>query len=57
MEYLYTTLEASKWLRLSVRTLERYRENSTGPYYIREGTRVFYRLPDLKQWQEDNRTI
>lgn len=57
MDNLYSTSEAAKRLRLSIRTLERHRMNGTGPYFIREGSRVYYRQLDLKQWQEDNRTF
>lgn len=57
MDNLYSTSEAAKRLRLSIRTLERHRMNGTGPYFIREGSRIYYRIHDLKQWQEDNRTF
>tara|TARA_R110002096_G_scaffold266710_1_gene460283 strand:- start:79432 stop:79608 length:177 start_codon:yes stop_codon:yes gene_type:complete len=55
IEYLYTTTEAAKKIRSSVRSLERMRKNGTGPEYIQQGSRIFYLLADLKQWQQDNR--
>lgn len=52
-----TTREASAYLRLSTRTLERYRQEMTGPCLIRLGRRVFYDKVDLDQWREENKTI
>ena len=57
MDRLYTTKEAAKLLGVSVRTMERRRQNSDGSYYIREGRLVFYRHSDLTQWQEENRNF
>jgi predicted DNA-binding transcriptional regulator AlpA len=45
--------EAAKFLRLTVRTLERYRVDGTGPSFCRLGRRlVRYRQGDLDQWVE-----
>jgi hypothetical protein len=37
---------AKRWRR-SPRTLQRWRENGTGPVYVRLGGRVLYRLQDV----------
>ena len=47
---LLTTLEAAAMLRLSPRTLERYRVTGEGPPFIKLGGRVFYRRSDLIAW-------
>ena len=52
---LLTTKEAAKRLRVSPRTLERYRKDGVGPYFIREGQLIFYRPDDLTEWQQENR--
>lgn len=53
---LLTTPEAAHFLRLSARTLERYRVEGTGPRYIKAGpgrrARVLYRKEDLHAWLE-----
>jgi hypothetical protein len=47
-------VEAADFLRLSIRTLERYRVEGTGPRFIKVGrgkrARVLYRLTDLRAW-------
>lgn len=52
-----TTKEAAKLLKLSARTLERYRQNCTGPRYAKGEKFVYYYLEDLKEWQDNNRKI
>lgn len=52
-----TTGEASSYLRLSVRTLERYRQFLSGPRFMRLGRRVYYEKNDLDRWRQDNKTI
>ena len=47
---LLTQQEAADVLRLSPRTLERYRVASTGPRYIKAGRRVRYRNDDIDRW-------
>ena len=51
-----TTQEAADYLRLSPRSLERYRVEGTGPQYLKAGpgkrARVFYRIDDLDAWLE-----
>ena len=49
-----TTNEAAHFLRLSGRTLERFRVEGTGPRYTKAGpgvrARVLYRRSDLEDW-------
>ena len=45
-----TTGEAAAFLRLSARTLERYRLNGAGPRYHKFGTRVLYLRADVVAW-------
>ena len=52
---LMTTEEAALYVRLSPRTLERYRVTGEGPTYLKNGRRVLYRQADLDQWLENNR--
>lgn len=51
-----TTPEAAHYLRLSPRSLERYRVEGNGPAYLKAGpgkrARVFYRPADLDEWLE-----
>ena len=47
---LLTTEEAAKYLRLSPRTLERYRVTGEGPRFLKVGTRVFYLQSELDKW-------
>ena len=44
-----TQAEAAEYLRLSQRTLERYRLAGTGPAYIRAG-RILYSRAALEDW-------
>lgn len=53
-ETYLTQDEAAKVLRLSNRTLERYRILGTGPRFIRAGRRILYRSTDLTAWTEEN---
>ena len=56
---LLTTAEAAHVLRLSPRTLERFRVEGTGPSYLKAGpgkrARVLYRLEDLQAWLNQSR--
>lgn len=51
-----TTAEAAHHVRLSPRSLERFRVEGNGPSYLKAGpgkrARVFYRLADLDEWLE-----
>ena len=51
-EVLFTTEEAAEYLRLSPRTLERYRVTGEGPNFLKLGRRVFYRRSDLDAWRD-----
>ena len=52
---LLTTTEAATYVRLSPRTLERYRVTGEGPTFLKNGRLAFYRQADLDQWLENNR--
>lgn len=54
---LLTVREAADILRLSPRTLDRYRASRTGPAYYKLGGRVRYKKSDLMEWVEQNRRI
>jgi predicted DNA-binding transcriptional regulator AlpA len=47
---LLVQTEAAEFLRLSPRTLERYRVSGTGPRYCKLGRRIAYREADLEAW-------
>ena len=47
---LLTTKEASQYIRLAVRTLEKLRFTGGGPRYHKVGRLVFYTLVDLDDW-------
>ncbi len=56
---LMTTAEAAALLRLSPRTLERFRVEGTGPRFIKAGAgkraRVLYDPAELKAWLDSYR--
>jgi excisionase family DNA binding protein len=47
---MLTTHEASDYLRLSRRTLERLRVEGTGPKFVKMGRRVRYIKSNLDDW-------
>lgn len=47
-----TQAETAQLLRLSERTLERWRLEGLGPPYRKFGRRVVYRLEDIERWSE-----
>lgn len=47
---LLTQAEAAELLRLSERTLERWRVVGGGPVFCKLGKRVLYRRADLEKW-------
>jgi len=49
---LMTTQEAAGYVRLSPRTLERYRVTGEGPKYLKLGRRVLYQRSELDIWLE-----
>ena len=50
MQTLLTQREAAAQLRLSQRTLERFRVSGGGPTYVKAGRLVRYREQDLEKW-------
>jgi predicted DNA-binding transcriptional regulator AlpA len=42
--------EAAKLLRLSPRSLERFRVSGTGPKFVKASRRVLYRRADIEAW-------
>ncbi|MCQ9156819.1 helix-turn-helix transcriptional regulator [Acidomonas methanolica] len=46
------TPEASRFVGLSIRTLEKHRIYGTGPRYSKLGGRVVYRVDELQAWVE-----
>ena len=49
-EQRLTTRQAAKYVKLSPRTLERYRSIGGGPRYLTAGYRVFYCMDALDEW-------
>jgi excisionase family DNA binding protein len=45
-----TEREASEYLSVAPRTLQRWRQLGRGPKYVRAGRRVLYRKRDLDDW-------
>jgi len=58
MDYV-TTVEAAKQLKLSPKTLERYRVEGKGPPFHKLGSgkraRVLYKITDLEAWLQSCR--
>lgn len=54
IDRLLTTIEAAQHLRLSARTLERFRVSGIGPRFLKAGpgkrARVLYMQADLDRW-------
>jgi DNA-binding transcriptional LysR family regulator len=50
MNPLLNQREAALALRLSERTVERFRVTGAGPRFLKCGRRVLYRLEDLETW-------
>lgn len=48
----FTQSEAADFLRLSERTLERWRVEGMGPSFRRFGRRVVYAKADLERWAD-----
>ena len=55
-EKFFTTQEVARFLRVTVRTLERWRSEGEGPPIITMGGLIRYRSDDLDAWIEANRT-
>ena len=52
--HLLNQREAAAFLRLSERTLERFRLTGDGPPIVKAGRRVSYRAEDLDRWIADH---
>jgi predicted DNA-binding transcriptional regulator AlpA len=50
MQRLLTQADAAEILRLSQRTLERFRVSGLGPRFVKAGHSVRYREADLDAW-------
>lgn len=50
-EYL-TTQEAAKYLRIAVKTLERWRAKKISPPYKKINGKILYSAQDLQNWME-----
>jgi 5-methylcytosine-specific restriction protein A len=60
IQLIYTTAEASEFLRFSRATLDIWRSNAKGPPYLKIGHSVRYRRDDLELWlfaDEASRTL
>ena len=55
MENFLTQDEAAKMLRISSRSLARYRLEGTGPAYMKAGHRVLYRNADILAWLDSRK--
>ena len=55
LDRLLTVMETARVLRLSSRTLDRYRATGVGPAYYKLGGRIRYRRSDLMAWVQKNR--
>jgi hypothetical protein len=49
-----TTVQASDFVRLSYRTLEKMRQNGSGPPFRRHGRYIRYHIDDLEAWSKAN---
>lgn len=54
---LLTESEAADLMRMSVRTLQAWRSQVTGPAYVRAGRAIRYSRSDLVQWMRANRVV
>jgi excisionase family DNA binding protein len=51
-EVLLTQQQVAEMLQVSVRTLERWRQNGSGPPFVKVGRSPRYRLADIERWLE-----
>ena len=56
-QVFFTTVEAARYLRLSHRTLKRYRVTGEGPVFNRLGGRVRYRREHLDAWAAERERV
>ncbi len=52
---LYNETEAAEYLRHSVKTMQKWRWQGTGPEFVKSGTRVFYRRSALESYLAQRR--
>lgn len=45
-----TTAEVAAMLRVTPRTLKRWRKEEVGPSYVRVETRIFYEVSDIEEY-------
>jgi hypothetical protein len=50
-----TSLQAAKHLKMSPKTLEKYRAVGGGPVFRKHGRRVIYRISDLDAWSDERK--
>lgn len=48
----FTVSEAANYVGVAKSTLDKMRQEGRGPRYVKLGTRVYYRGPDLDQYLE-----
>jgi predicted site-specific integrase-resolvase len=53
---LLNTAEAATYLRMATQTLAKWRSQGRGPYFVRIGGNVFYRVVELSQYIAANVT-
>jgi predicted site-specific integrase-resolvase len=52
---LLTQQHLSKLIEVSKRTLERWRVEGSGPYFVKAGRKCLYRPDDVDAWLDANR--
>jgi excisionase family DNA binding protein len=52
MEALMTEQELAEYVRVSLRTVRKWRAEGTGPPYLRAGRQIRYRKRDVDAWLE-----
>ena len=50
-----TQVELAKRWRMGERTLETWREEGTGPCYLKIGGRILYKLQDIEAYEDTRR--
>lgn len=53
----FTTRELAEYLKVSTRTLERWRKKRCGPRYEKQGRFIRYKLSSIKEWQNAIETL
>ncbi len=52
LERLFTTAELAEYLEMTAGSLSNWRTSGFGPRFIKVGTNVRYREPDIADWLE-----